>query len=109
MKDFYDIWLMTSLFDFNGQMLCDAIRNTFQRRLTKLPSGLPMAFTNEFWQDSQKQTQWRAFLHKSKSENVPNDFGVVIDTISSFLMPVVKAARDNKQFGKVWLQSGLWS
>ena len=45
MKDFYDVWLMSRLFEFEGQTLCDAILNTFRRRSTLLPSGLPTAFT----------------------------------------------------------------
>lgn len=108
MKDFYDVWLMSSLFDFNGQILCDAIRNTFRRRSTQLPGGLPMAFTDEFWKDAQKQTQWRAFVHKSKPEDVPGDFDVVNDKIAGFLIPVMEAARENKPFGKLWPSNGPW-
>jgi hypothetical protein len=37
MKNFYDLWLMSRFFGFDGSTLCDAVRNTFQRRATKLP------------------------------------------------------------------------
>lgn len=37
MKDFYDIWLLSRQFDFNGPALAEAIRLTFERRGTALP------------------------------------------------------------------------
>ncbi|NOY86870.1 MAG: nucleotidyl transferase AbiEii/AbiGii toxin family protein [Deltaproteobacteria bacterium] len=43
MKDFYDVWLLSLLFEFDGRTLCEAIRNTFRQRSTPLPNGLPMA------------------------------------------------------------------
>ena len=99
---------MSGLFDFNGQTLCDAIRNTFRQRSTQLPGGLPMAFTDIFWKDAQKQTQWRAFVHKSKPEDVPGDLDVVVDKITVFLIPVIEAVRENKPFRKLWPPSGPW-
>lgn len=108
MKDFYDVWLMGTLFEFNGPTLYDAIRNTFRRRSTPLPGGLPVAFTNDFWKDAQKQTQWRAFIHKSNPEDVPGDSGVVMDKIAEFLMPVLEAVRENISFIKTWPPNGPW-
>ncbi len=108
MKDFYDLWLMSRLFEFNGSTLFDAIRNTFRRRLTDLPGGLPKAFTDEFRRDAQKQTQWRAFVRKSKPVDVSGDFDAVIDEVSAFLMPVIEAARGEKPFGKLWPPNGPW-
>ncbi|HEA69823.1 MAG TPA: nucleotidyl transferase AbiEii/AbiGii toxin family protein [Desulfobacterales bacterium] len=108
MKDFYDLWLMSRLFEFNGLTLCDAIRNTFRSRSTPLPGGLPMAFTDEFRKDAQKQTQWRAFVRKSKPVDVSVDFDAVIDKVAAFLMPVVEAAKGEKLFGKLWPPKGPW-
>ena len=109
MKDFYDLWLMSRLFEFNGPTLCDAIRNTFRRRSTALPGGLPKAFTNEFRKDAQKQTQWRAFVRKSKPVDVSEDFDAVIEEVSAFLMPAIEAARWEKPFGKLGPPNGPWS
>ncbi len=108
MKDFYDLWLMSRLFEFNGATLCDAIRNTFRRRSTTLPDGLPMAFTDEFRRDTQKQTQWRAFVRKSKPADVSGDFAAVINDVSAFLMPIIEAVRGGKSFGKLWPPNGSW-
>ncbi len=98
MKDFYDVWLLSRLFEFDGRILCDAIRKTFRRRSTPLPGGLPMAFTDEFGKDVQKQTQWRAFVRKSKPEDVSGDFNAVIGDVAVFLMLVLEAARGDDHF-----------
>jgi len=108
MKDFYDLWLLSRLFEFDGRILCQAIKNTFRRRSTSIPGGLPMAFTDEFRKDEQKQVQWRAFVRKSKPENVPADIGVVIDEMAAFLMPVIKAARGGDPFESVWQPGDQW-
>jgi predicted nucleotidyltransferase component of viral defense system len=108
MKDFYDMWLLSRLFEFEGRTLCEAVRNTFRRRSTALPVGLPIAFTDEFRESTQKQTQWHAFVRKSKPENMPKDFDSVIGEVATFLMPVVEAARDDQIIETVWVQGGPW-
>jgi hypothetical protein len=37
MKDYYDIWLLSQQFDFDGANLVRAIEATFRRRRTVLP------------------------------------------------------------------------
>lgn len=108
MKEFYDVWLLSRLFEFDGWTLCDAIRNTFRRRSTPLPDRLPMVFTDEFRKDAQKQTQWRAFVRKSKPEDVPGEFDHVVGGIAAFLTPVIDAARGDDHFELSWAEGGLW-
>jgi len=38
MKDFYDLWVMTQRFEFDGATLSEAISNTFARRETQSPT-----------------------------------------------------------------------
>lgn len=108
MKDFYDLWLISRLFDFDGTTLCNAVRNTFKRRGTKLPEGLPMAFTDEFKKDRQKQIQWRAFLRKSKPMDEPGELDKVLENVSGFLMPVINTANENRSFKMSWPPNGPW-
>ena len=42
------------------------IRATFERRQTPVPGDVPMGLSPEFAKDQAKQTQWRAFVSKSK-------------------------------------------
>ena len=108
MKDFYDLWLMSRIFEFDGRTLCDAIRNTFKRRSTPLPDALPIAFTNEFSKDAQKKIQWRAFVRKSKPEQALDDFGNIISDLTVFLMSVLEAAHGNDHFELSWPEGGPW-
>jgi len=54
MKDFYDIWLLSRQFDFDGAKLTEAIRLTFERRGTKLPFEVE-AFSAPFIEAKQAQ------------------------------------------------------
>ena len=88
MKDFYDIWLLSRQFDFHGPRLTEAIRMTFERRNTALPSAIE-AFTEPFLND--RQTQRAAFRNRLQQDHVPatlKDIGLSLDR---FLSPVVAA------------------
>jgi len=64
MKDFYDLWIIAREFNFDGMTLSKAIRNTFSRRRTPLPERTPSGLRPEFYEDTQKNTQWNAFVRK---------------------------------------------
>ena len=46
MKDYYDIWLLSQQFDFDGANLVRAIEATFRRRRTVLPNELPIGLSS---------------------------------------------------------------
>ncbi|HYN78669.1 MAG TPA: nucleotidyl transferase AbiEii/AbiGii toxin family protein, partial [Lamprocystis sp. (in: g-proteobacteria)] len=70
MKDYFDLWILASHADFDGGTLAQAIRATFERRATRIPEGIPFGLTDEFSQEPQKQTQWRAFLTRTALDPV---------------------------------------
>jgi hypothetical protein len=47
LKDFYDIWLLSRDFEFDGRTLSDAIRRTSEKRGTHIPP-LPVGLTRAF-------------------------------------------------------------
>ena len=53
MKDFFDIWLMSRRFNFEGATLAEAISKTFSTRGTTIQPD-PVALTNNFAGDSTK-------------------------------------------------------
>ena len=55
MKDYYDIWLLSQQFDFDGANLVRAIEATFRRRRAVLPNELPIGLSIEFVSDAGKQ------------------------------------------------------
>lgn len=88
MKDFYDIWLLSELFDHDYATLRQAICNTFERRNVSLPSVMPDAWTEEFAKNPMKATQWSAFLRKNKLTAAPADLATTVARIAAFLRPV---------------------
>ena len=46
MKDFYDLLALSHLFEFDGEILANAIRVTFDRRQTSLPMDKPVGLSD---------------------------------------------------------------
>lgn len=109
MKDFYDIWLVSRLFSFEGNVLRNALENSFDRRRTTFPASTPYAFTPAFYEDSQKTVQWIAFVKKSKPDIPVGDLSAVISDISVFLAPVIESLQSNTSFEKNWLPDLGWA
>ena len=108
MKDFFDIWLLSTLFPFKGDILSTAIKNTFNRRETPLPSGAPFAFTPDFYEDRQKQLQWDTFIKKAKPNVWVDDLSLIIGEISKFLQPVIDSLQSELNFKKEWQPKHGW-
>jgi len=64
MKDFYDIWFLSRMFDFRGETLAQAIEKTFENRNTPI-SGKPKVFDLSFTMDEDKKVQWLGFIKKA--------------------------------------------
>jgi len=106
MKDFYDIWLLSRLFDFGGNSLSEAIRLTFENRETAIPLDVP-AFGAEFAES--KQVLWKAFQQRLKQEHVPASFSDIVSAVASFLGPLATANRENQPYVKKWCAPGPWT
>jgi hypothetical protein len=89
MKDYFDLWILSRHSDFEGAVLTEAIRATFERRGTGIPAGTPLGLADEFAQDEQKNKQWQAFQRKNALEPMP--LITVIAALREFLLPVLAA------------------
>ena len=108
MNDFYDIWILCTEYQFRGVTLCEAIRATFGRRGTALPRPDPVALTSEFYNDVEKQKQWRAFLLKGGFKRVEQQLESVIGRVRVFLIPPTQALVHGKDFKMIWEPPGPW-
>jgi hypothetical protein len=106
MKDFYDIWLLSRQFDFDGDKLSEAIRLTFERRGTELPLKVG-AFAEPFIEA--KQTQWSAFCKRLQQDQVPTSFKEIVGSIDRFLTPITAALFSGKPCPKNWTAPGPWA
>jgi len=108
MKDFFDLWLVSKLFSFDGSILRDAVQNTFDRRSTQIPASTPFAFTASFHADPQKTVQWLAFVKKTKPHLPVSTLSHVIADIAFFLLPVLESIRLAIPFDRTWLPDRGW-
>jgi hypothetical protein len=107
LKDFFDVWLLSRQFDFDGATLKTAIGKTFENRKTPIPEEA-LALTSAFAQDPTKQIQWKGFLRKARLQNAPENLSDVVDALRAFLQPVVDAARAAVDFADTWKAPGPW-
>lgn len=107
MKDFFDLWMLSRQFEFDGPSLATAISKTFANRQTTLTSQ-PVALTSVFSRDMTKQSQWRGFLRKSKLDTIPEDFSEVTEVIGGFSLPLMDALVNDQSFEMAWSPPGPW-
>jgi predicted nucleotidyltransferase component of viral defense system len=102
MKDFYDVYSLSRIFDIDGLVLQKAIHATFTRRMTEIPQSPPLALTDEFAFDNDKIKQWQLFTRKNNLTNAPVSLSTVIDELKDFLLPVFTAINENVDFTYIW-------
>jgi hypothetical protein len=110
LKDFYDLWMLATTQEFDGQQLRDALTATFAKRETELPSELPVALTSEFYEQDATAKMWDAFAAKMKNSGtpVPERLADVVDVIIMFIMPAAAAAAAGEPFAQAWTSDGGW-
>jgi hypothetical protein len=106
MKDYFDLWVLASHANFDGDLLARAIRATFDRRATPIPDDVPFGLSEAFAQDAQKQTQWRAFLVRNAL--APVVLADILDRLRSFLMAPLQAARTGVPLSVQWTPRDGW-
>jgi hypothetical protein len=87
MKDYYDVWMLTSTFDLNPERMRQAIAATFARRDTVIPNQVPDGLSDAFANDPAKRRQWDAFV-RDLTGSVPQLDRVFAD-LRDRLMPVL--------------------
>jgi predicted nucleotidyltransferase component of viral defense system len=89
MKDYYDVWMLTSAFELDPVRMRRAIVATFARRKTVVPAEIPDGLSEAFAADSGKERQWDAFA-RNLSGPIPG-FGLVVSELRqklrAFLVP----------------------
>lgn len=107
MKDFFDIWLLASQFNFTGPELAQAIEKTFTNRGTQLEAE-PIALTPSFTAADRTQKQWVAFVKRSQLDNAPKTLDEARERLRSFLLPVATALLAARTFPASWGAPGPW-
>ena len=107
-KDFFDIYYLAGHFEFDRETLGHAVRQTFARRGTPVPSDVPIALTAAYWTNATRPAQIRAFSRRTGVE-VPGDFAVGCSRrLSQFLMPLLEDIRTPATKPGIWSPGGPW-
>ncbi len=107
LRDYYDIWLLSRSFPFDGELLASAIQKTCDRRRTAIRTE-PVALTKAFSEDPARQTQWAAYRQKSRLETAPKELKELVQTVADFLSPIVRALGSGQPFSGTWNPPGPW-
>jgi len=108
LRDYYDIWLLSRSFDFDGTLLATAIQKTCERRETEIPTE-PAALTAAFGDDPAKQTQWSAYRRKGQLQHAPEALREVVQAVADFLGPIARTLGSGQRFGGTWRGPGPWT
>ncbi len=98
-KDFYDIYLLSRSFNFEGKELAQAIKITFEHGKTSLDDIV--AFESDFARDRTRVLRWNSFI-KKKHAMVQVEFSEVIRAIKSFLEPVIINLKKKELYNSTW-------
>ncbi|NLN69693.1 MAG: nucleotidyl transferase AbiEii/AbiGii toxin family protein [Chloroflexi bacterium] len=106
MKDIYDIYYLLNLFDFDGNRLQKAIRQTLTNRRTFYEDDSldkVIALSN----DREIQVRWRQFLHRTKLPELDLDY--VFLGIEQFLQPIWTSIIQGESNDRTWsATTGTW-
>ena len=105
MKDFYDLWVLSREYNFEGHRLSKAIELTFKNRDTSLNQEIT-AFKQEFIK--KKEKEWSIFVKTLNQEDSPS-LSDVIESLKLFLLPIVEALIREKSIPKRWKAPGHWN
>jgi len=100
MKDFYDIYSLSQLYNFEGTILKEAIESTFIHRETHMPEA-PTIFSKGFKESVEKKQQWNVFKKRIAINN-DLDYEETISSIRKFLEPIYFAIMYKEDFVKSW-------
>lgn len=98
-KDFYDLMTISEREDFDGSILQESLIETFDNRHTTF--DYIAAFEDGFIEDYSHQQRWKGFL-KNKKVSVPLSFEETMNEVKHFILPVIRAIRENKPFSGHW-------
>ncbi len=107
-KDFFDLHYLASRFEFDRATVVEAVRRTFERRRTPIPTESPIGLTRAYWDNPSRPAQVRAFARRARIV-VPEDFAdECARTLDAFLSPVLADLRSERATVGVWPPGGPW-
>lgn len=104
-KDYYDIWKIINLYSFEGYVVANAIKNTFEKQQRNIPDIPSYGISEKFAQ--QNISQWNGFMKKIGEQN-NLDFINIMNEIIYFLKPIVNNLKNNTDIF-LWDPNEKWT
>lgn len=99
-KDFYDLYVLAHSFNFDGEELKEALKETFSNRGTEMKEII--AFEPGFADDTLRQSRWKSFIRKKKALLDLTSLSDTIETIRRFIGPLVDSVGSGSSFSGQW-------
>lgn len=93
-----DLFYLSGIFDFDGNVLQDAIRGTMEHRDHTLDPNVFDRIRN-FPENQFLQTQWKAF---TPAKEMDLSLEATIERMESFIFPVLESIQNNNVFTRTW-------
>lgn len=105
MKDFYDIYYLSGIFDFEGDILIEAVKSTLAHRNRELQNDVFVEI-EDFKNNDALNTQWKAFDPAKESGLLFDD---VLGRLAVFLEPIYRNILSKTNYDKRWsCDSKMW-
>lgn len=99
MKDYYDIYYLAISKNFDGNILREAIYNTFENR-KHLDFIKNIHEVSKFKELESLNNMWNRFIEKEIKISI--EFNKVIDILLELTLPICKAIEDKDEYNKTW-------
>jgi hypothetical protein len=110
MKDFHDIWALSTKLELSGNELRKAVAACLRQRGTVWTGAMPDALESAFYGHEDLRARWAAYLRAGAfREPPPADFERIGERVRSFLGPVVASIVEGDELELVWPAGGPWS
>ena len=107
-KDFVDLHHLASRFEFDRATLAEAIRRTFERRRTPIPTEEPIGLTPAYWENPSRPAQVRAFAGRAGLTLAGDPGAEFARVLGAFLSPVLDDLRRDTRREGTWPPGGPW-
>lgn len=109
MKDFHDLWALTTAFEFEGPTLTEAFVACFTHRGTSWVEDVPDVLTSAFYEGDELRRRWSDYVGSGAFLIAPPaSFGVIGERVRSFTVPVRDQVAAGESFNRTWQAGGPW-
>lgn len=105
-KDYFDLVILSRMYPFEGGVLVEAIRSTFQNRGTVVEAN-PVGLTEAYGADPARIVQWRAFVRRSRIDS-EWELEDVVEQVRRFSVPLLTSIAEGYPFDLRWKPGGPW-